>query len=142
MKRLILVSFLMAGLFAAFSVAGNAQNTQYSAKIPFDFTVRGKRFQAGEYTITPLSAVTSLRALYLRNTSTGAGKVIGPVALGYSDSVEHGRIIFTKADNGWVLQSVETATFVLKLQKSPKVDGNNMASDVYSSETRTVSIGN
>src|SRR4051794_33383785 len=104
MKRLIMVGCLAVGLVAVLGISGNAQLThRYSAKIPFDFSIRGKRLQAGDYTITTLSSVTNLRAVYLRDSSTGKGLVIGPAEVISSDSEERGALVFVRVDNGWVL---------------------------------------
>jgi hypothetical protein len=143
MKRLIVSGFLAVGIAAVLSISVNAQlANRYTAKVPFDFSIGSKRFEAGDYSISALGGVTSLRALYLHSNSTGKGRVIGSAILRSSDSEEPGSMVFVKADNGWVLQSVETATFRLKLRRSPKAENNNVASDIYSPETRTVRVGN
>lgn len=46
----------------------NAQNTQLTANIPFDFHVSGERFPAGEYTIRCLNPSSDLKVLQLRRT--------------------------------------------------------------------------
>jgi len=143
MKKLVVAGYLAAALLGVFVATGKAQLTRrYTAKIPFDFTVGNKRYEAGEYTIAPLSSVTNLRALVLRSAATGKVRTIGQALVLASDSTKPDKMIFAKAGDGWVLQSIETSTFSLKLGKRFKLEKNDVASDIYSSETRTVSIGN
>jgi hypothetical protein len=133
---------MVLGLFA-FAISASAQATrQYRANVPFDFSVGNKVLKAGAYTITPASSNTNLHALILRDSSNGKASTFGQAFVDLGAPEVPGQMNFIKTDNGWVLQSIETSSFALRLRKGVKADNRNVASDFYSSETRTVAIGN
>jgi hypothetical protein len=131
---------MVLGLFAS-AISASAQTKQWVANVPFDFSVGNKQMKAGAYTITPASSNTNLHALILRDSSNRKASTLGQAIID-NGAEGAGQMNFIKTDNGWVLQSIETSSFALELRKGVKADNRNVASDFYSSETRTVAIGN
>jgi hypothetical protein len=140
MKRFILAIFLVIGSLAVFSATGNAQVTRrYAANIPFDFSVGKKQFKAGDYTIGPIGSQTNADFLILTDRSNGRVQLLGQVSVNKYDPDLNGTIQFVKADDRWVLSSIETGTFSVKLPGSDK-DEMKIASNRGSSGTRSVAV--
>lgn len=124
-----------------FSVSGNAQvSRQYSAHVPFDFNVGSKLMKAGEYTLGPTAGITNQRAIAL---SGGAGKtaIVGQAIIGSSQGDVKGTMTFAKSSDGWVLQSIDTPGFALKL-KSSKAGVKIVASASGAPESKTIILQN
>ena len=138
MKRFILTMFMVVGSLALFSATGNAQiNRRYSANIPFDFSVGKQQFKAGEYTVGPVDAQSSIDVLVLRSRSTGKLQLIGQAFLNKYDLKLNGTLQFVKAGEQWVLSSIETGTFSLKLPNTDRGE-SKIASNRGSSGSRSV----
>lgn len=141
MKKLSMVGSLLAGLLLMFSVSGNAQvSRQYSANVPFDFNVNNKLMKAGEYTLGPTSGITNQRAIALSSDS-GKATIVGQAAIGSSQGDVKGTMTFTKSGDEWVLQSIETPGFALKL-KSNKTGVKIVASASDAPESKTIILQN
>jgi hypothetical protein len=140
MKRFILTMFLAVGSLAVFSATGNAQvNRRYSANIPFDFSVGGSQFKAGEYTIGPLNGQSSADFLVLKDRSTGRIRLIGQAFINRYDPKLNGTLQFVKAGDEWVLSSIETGTFTLQLSGRDRGE-SKLALNRATSGKRTVSV--
>ena len=140
MKRFILTMFLAVGSLAVFSATGNAQvNRQYSAKIPFDFSVGKKQYKAGDYTIGPLGVQTSSDFLVLKERSTGKVQLIGQVLVNQYDNDLTGKLNFVQTGDAWVLSSIETGTFSVQLPTNGR-ERSKIASNRGSSDSRSIAV--
>ena len=140
MKRFILTMFLAVGSLALFSVSGNAQvNRQYSAKIPFDFSVGNKQFKAGDFTIGPLGTQTSSDFLVLKERSTGKVQLIGQALINQHKTDLTGKLNFVQNGDEWTLRSIETGTFSYTLRSNDRGE-TKIASNRGSSGSRTIAI--
>lgn len=116
MKRFILTMFLAVGALAIFSATGNAQvGRLYSANIPFDFSVGKKQYKAGNYTIGPVGTQTNSDFLVLTDRSNGKVQLIGQAILNQTGTDLSGKLNFVQAGDVWVLSSIETGSFSVKL---------------------------
>ena len=109
----------LIGLFMLAVTAGvNAQvNQQYRADIPFSFEANGKQYAAGEYTVGPLSQVSSPGGIAIRNLDTGKARLLGVTSQnGNSDWETPGRLIFLKVDGRHTLSQISTASFQMKMK--------------------------
>ena len=140
MKRFILAMFLVVGSLAVFSATGNAQVTrQYSAKIPFDFSVGEKQYKAGDYTIGPVGLLTNTGFLVLTDRSTGKVHLIGQITVGYDYRQLTGKLNFVQSGDAWVLSSVETGTFSAELSGGHRGQ-TKIASNRSTSESKSVAV--
>ena len=140
MKRILRIGLLVAVALVGFSISGNAQvSRQYLVHIPFDFTVAKKHFKAGDYKIVPNSGATNFRTVTLQGRSINDWKVLGNVAIAYTESSDKGRLIFANVSDEWVLRNVETPGFSLKL-KVPKTDEGVVATAGKPVETTTIGL--
>jgi hypothetical protein len=140
MKNILRVGLLLAGVFAALAISGNAQvNRQYAAHIPFDFKVGGKVLKAGDYRITPLSGITNQRFIAIQNQETGKATLVGQASIDSSGTSTEGRLTFIGNNDEWLLSEVTTPGFSLKL-KSRSEDNDKIASAKKLEETQTVEI--
>lgn len=140
MKRFILAMIMVVGSLAVFSATGNAQVTRrYSANIPFDFSVGKKQFKAGDYTVGPIGTQTNSDFLVLTDRSTGKVQLIGQAFVNQYDTDLNGSMQFAKSGDRWVLSSIETGTFSMKLSGNDK-DEPKIASNRGSSGTKSIAI--
>ena len=140
MKRFILTMFIAVVALGVFSATGNAQvHRQYSAKIPFDFSVGKKQFKAGDYRIGPLGAQTSADFLVLTERSTGRVQILGQVLVNKDEPELNGVMQFVKSGDQWVLSSIETGTFSVALSKKD-LDGSKIALNRDPSGSKTIGI--
>lgn len=140
MKRFILTMFMVVGSLAVFSATGNAQvNRRYAANIPFDFSVGKKQFKAGEYTVGPIGTQTNADFLVLTDRSTGRVQLIGQTVINAYKPVLKGTLQFVKSGDQWVLSSIETGTFSLKLPDADRSE-SKIASNRGSSRSRSVAV--
>ena len=117
MKRLLVNAGLLAGLTLMLSVAGNAQLfQQYRAEIPFDFQVKNVSYSAGDYSVGPVSANSSVAALAILDRKNRVMRVIGQTQLGWDGRLENGKLIFVKANGHYTLSRITTPTFELKMK--------------------------
>ena len=141
MKKLSIVGSLLAGLLLMFTVSGSAQvSRQYSAHVPFDFNVNNKLMKAGDYTLGPLGGITNQRAIALSSNS-GRTAIVGQAIIGSSQADVKGTMTFAKSGDGWVLQSIDTPGFALKL-KSNKAGVRIVASASDAPESKTIILQN
>lgn len=119
MKRIILNgSFAIMAAFVL-AAAANAQiSTQYRAHIPFDFTVNGDSFGAGDYTVGPMNGYSSQLPIALRSVDHGKTRIIGLSLASSAESTEKGVMRFAQLDGKYSLISVDTPTFSKKIKRT------------------------
>ena len=131
MRNKMLQLFLLVGLTIGITGLAQAQTgSPYEANIPFDFTVAGKSFKAGEYSIS-FGIVRSNRASFLIRSADG--KVSAIVNDTFSkDVLNHrgnARIVFNKDGDNYILAKIKSSEINVELfnvggkQKSAKVTG-------------------
>ena len=131
MRNKMLQLFLLLGL--TISVAGFAQaqtGSVYRADIPFDFSVKGKLFKAGEYTIN-FGVIRESPASFLISSTEGDESAIVNVVS--SNQVlnpnYNARLVFDKEGDDYSLAEIKTPWKNVELlkakkkQKSAKVTG-------------------
>lgn len=140
MNRTIIQASLLILFVSAITVGVNAQvSQQYRADIPFSFDANGRSYQAGKYSVGPLSQLT-MSGIAIR----GLGKqsrsgILGPVAhAGTNDWDNPGTLTFLNVAGRYKLIRVSTATFSMEM-KSGKDRRGDLAK-LGSSKQETVSI--
>ena len=131
MKNKMLQLFLLVGLTIGVTGLAQAQTgSPYEANIPFDFTVGGKSFKAGAYSIS-FGIVASNRSSFLIRSADGKETAIVSDAFTQDLFKPNGnaRIVFDKDGDNHALAEIKTSqkNVVLykerKKQKSAKVTG-------------------
>ncbi len=131
MKNKMLQLFLLLGLTIGIAGAAQAQTgSPYQATIPFDFTVAGESFKAGEYMIT-FGIVASNRSSFLISSADGNEIAIINQTIAEDVSKPNGkaRIVFDKDGDNYALAEIKTSLRNVvvfkerKKQKSAKVTG-------------------
>lgn len=131
MRNKMLQLFLLLGLTIGITGLAQAQTgSPYEANIPFDFTVAGNSFKAGEYSIS-FGIVRSNRASFLIRSADGKETAI--INDTFSKEVlkpgGNARIVFNKDGDDYTLAEIETSQINVELfkerrkQKSVKVTG-------------------
>ena len=140
MNRTIIQASLLILFVSAITVGVNAQvSQQYRADIPFSFDANGKSYEAGKYSVGPLSQV-SMSGIAIR----GLGKesrsgILGPVAhQGTNDWDKPGTLTFLNVNGRYQLIRVSTATFSMNMKAKKDRDGD--LAKLSSSKPATVSI--
>lgn len=124
MKRTAALVSIFIGLILTYGVVTTkAQvSTQYRADIPFDFSIKGVNYAAGEYIIGPVSANSSSSALACTNKETGKTRILGVLmasSAGRSNE-SNGTLRFARVNGHYILAEVVTPTFEKKFMKLPK----------------------
>jgi hypothetical protein len=139
MKNVLRVGLLFLGVLFAFGATGNAQiSRQYTVHIPFDFTVGAKTMKSGDYLIAPLSGISDLRAIVLRDRSGSDARVIGQATISSSTLNKEGRLVFEQRSGQWLLSDVVTSGFTLRL--APKASETAQVTLRRKPEARVVTI--
>ena len=107
--KISLVSILIAGVAA---VSAFGQSTQYRGNIPFDFTARGVKMKAGEYTLASYN-----NGLLLRDRKRGTASVLGATGNGLDSSANtKGKLTFIRDGDSYVLTEVDTPAYSLRVK--------------------------
>ena len=119
MNRIIKQASVIGLLVLAFAMAANAQvSQQYRANIPFDFEAGGKHYEAGKYSVGPLSGSSSIA---IRNIEKGDMRLLGANSLGGTNDWDNpGTLTFRKVNGQYRLNQITTATFQMELRPSKK----------------------
>ena len=140
MNRTIIQASLLILFVSAITVGVNAQvSQQYRADIPFSFDANGKSYEAGKYSVGPLSQL-SMSGIAIR----GLGKesrsgILGPVAhQGTNDWNKPGTLTFLNVNGRYQLIRVSTATFSMNMKS--KKDRRGDLAKLSSSKPTMVSI--
>jgi hypothetical protein len=131
MKNKILQLFLLLGLTVGITGLAQAQSgSVYQANIPFDFSVSGKSFKAGEYSIS-FGILRDSPASFLISSADGKESAI--VRDAFSKEVlkpsRNARIVFDKDGDDYTLAEIKSSRINIELsnlrrkQKSAKVTG-------------------
>jgi len=102
----LIATFICLLLLAFVSI--NAQ-AQYAEKvvvnIPFQFSVGGEQFPAGEYTVKPTSQINSCFTIQSRR-GRAATIVLAPITLQGNQRVNQARVVFHRYKNLYFLSQV------------------------------------
>lgn len=134
------VSFI--GLFVmAVTLGVNAQvSQQYRADVPFSFEANGKHYAAGEYSVGPLSQISSPGVIAIRDMRTGNARLLGATTVqGDNNWDTPGRLIFLKINGRHTLSQISTATFKMKM-KAQKARSAELAKAASDSEVVAVDL--
>lgn len=135
MKNKILQLFLLVGLTIGITGLAQAQSgSLYRANIPFDFSVNGKSFKAGEYSIS-FGILRDSPASFLIRSADGKESAMVTDAFSKDVFKSNGteRIVFDKDGDVYTLAEIKASqkNVVLlkerKKQKSAKVTGVEVA---------------
>lgn len=119
MKNKTMQLFLLIGLIigtAGFVQAYKVSSIQ--AKIPFDFTVSGKSFKAGDYTVTFGLVSTSEKYFLLRTADGKDSIIVKATAKQPSEQTNNSVLVFNLDENSYALAEVSTPQISLELHKS------------------------
>ena len=114
MKKIILRTLILAAIALGGSTLGFGQLTgTYSAKVPFDFSLKSNSMKAGEYRIRPVLTGSGLGYLEIIDVDHNRSRVLSTA--GMSDYVWDANAPNTLTfinDNGhYTLASINTKTF-------------------------------
>lgn len=116
------------------AVSAKAQN-EYRAYIPFDFTMGGKTYKAGNYVIDPLSRDSANTPIAFMNASgTGSQILMAAPGGGYS-KVKIATLIFDRLETQYSLAVIKTPSFVVKFRKSNVTPESTLARNQLQPQT-------
>lgn len=114
MNRTYSAIFMAVGLMIMAAAAdAHAQiSQQYNVKIPFDFSLRGSSYAAGEYKIRPASSDTTSAAIQMTDVKTGRTTILGLHLSPAGDifDPDRAKLVFVKAGFTYRLLSIDTPT--------------------------------
>ena len=131
MKNKILQLFLLVGLTLGITGLAQAQSgSLYRANIPFDFSVNGKSFKAGEYSIS-FGILRDSPASFLIRSADGREAAIVNDAFSREvlNPTGNARIVFNKDGDNYTLAEIKSSRVNVELfkerrkQKSAKITG-------------------
>ena len=126
MNRIIRQVSVIGILVLAVTIGVNAQSDQtYRAEIPFAFEAAGKHYEAGTYSVGPLSQ-TAARGIAIRDLKRGNYRLLGLSDAGNNNWNKPGSLTFQKVNGQYMLSQISTATFKMKM-KSKKSDDGQLA---------------
>ena len=109
MKKITLQICLAIGLAIGFVVSGQAQMAaEYRAHIPFDFSVGGAEFKAGDYFIGMTNPQSSGQTLTIREASGRRSKLFLTLPEDTNMRLEPAKIIFSRYENQYFLSEITT----------------------------------
>ena len=140
MNRIISQASFIGILMLAVVMGAAAQSSQhYRADIPFGFEAGGKQYEAGKYSVGPLSQ-GSQGAVAIRNMQNGTMRILGIAQLqGDGNWDDAGRLTFLKVGGSYTLSQISTATFKMDV-KSKKVKGQELARRASTSESVAIDL--
>ena len=117
MNRIIIQASAMVLLVLAISVGAKAQSDQYRAEIPFSFEAAGKHYEAGKYSVGPLSQVSSPGGIAIRDLQNGNARMLGVNSVqGDNKWDKPGTLSFLKVGGQYRLSQISTPTFKMKMK--------------------------
>ena len=114
MKKIILRSLILAAIALGGSTLGFGQLTgSYSAKVPFDFSLKTSSMKAGEYRIRPVLTGSGLGYLEIIDVDHNRSRILATTALSdYTwDSNAPNTLTFINDNGHYTLASINTKTF-------------------------------
>ena len=140
MNRTIIQASLLILFVSAITVGVNAQvSQQYRADIPFSFDANGRSYQAGKYSVGPLSQL-SMSGIAIRGIGkhSRSGILSAAAREGTNDWDNPGTLTFLNVNGRYKLIRVSTATFSMDMKGKKDRDGD--LAKLSSSESKTVSV--
>lgn len=124
----------LAVLILLVAVSANAQN-EYRAHIPFDFTIGGKAYKAGNYILDPLNRAAANTPVAFRDAEGGNSHII-MVAPGQDYSkIEVATLVFNRLETQYSLAGIRTPSFIVKLPQSKLVARSTLARNQNAQQT-------
>lgn len=121
MRNIITRVIVLAAAAVAFGLTAHAQaSQQYRAQVPFDFTVAGRAYTAGSYSVGLMSSTNDSGAISLLDRKTGHEKIIG-MSRGHADANSRGKLTFVKNGDKYALVSVSTPSFETKMKQPERI---------------------
>ncbi len=125
MNRIIRHASVIGLLVLAVTIGANAQSAQqYRAEIPFSFDAAGKHYEAGKYSVGPVSQSSpgGIGIVDLQNRNV---RVLGITSLQGDDNWDKpGRLTFVKTNGRYTLNQISTATFKMKVSSKMSKSGD------------------
>lgn len=123
MNRIIRQVSVIGLLVLAVTIGVSAQaDQQYRAEIPFSFEAAGKHYEAGKYSVGPLSQASTPGGIAIRNVQNGEARVLGVNSVqGDNNWDKAGKLTFLKINGQYRLSQISTPTFGMKM-KSKRSD--------------------
>ncbi|MEP7148783.1 MAG: hypothetical protein ABI857_07855 [Acidobacteriota bacterium] len=124
----------LAVLILMVAVSANAQN-EYRAHIPFDFTIGGKAYKAGNYVLDPLNPAAANTPVAFRDGSGGNSHIM-MVAPGQDYSkLEVATLVFDRLETQYTLAGIRTPFFIVKLPQSKLLARTTLARNQNAQQT-------
>ena len=120
MKRnTIIIGLAALVLTIAGAVSAQAQSsTRYRADIPFDFSANGAEMKTGNYTVGPLSSISSEGPLVIQSRDGKATRILAGSLHGQATRNGEAKLIFVKTGNSYALSEVLTPDYGAKMKKT------------------------
>ena len=120
MKKLILQSFSICAILMVFGViTASAQfGSTYRAEIPFDFMVNNTKYQAGDYSIGPLSGNSGRGVIAMRSYDTGETKILGMDNTGGDYHMKQAKMVFARVNGSYALSEIVTPTLGRRFKRT------------------------
>ena len=139
MKKFIQILSILSVIVAFSIISANAQTVQrYNAKIPFDFNIGNKSYQAGDY-VLKVSLIPAGRLLVIEDTNRNYLQQVLIVEKGQS-AKKSSELLFSRYDNQWTLSKLLTTDrgFTVPAAKNKKqlAATAGASSDIISVELR------
>lgn len=115
-----IVSFIALSLVVTISVSAQ-MSTGYKAEVPFDFTLSGKTFTAGEYRIERTNARSVNGQVTIREMKTKKAHIFSSVDTG--ETSKAAKLIFTNIDGEYFLEAISSSTLNAQF---PQTTGKTM----------------
>jgi hypothetical protein len=141
MKKLIQICAVLSLVFAFSIVSAHAQQTvkQYEAKIPFDFNVGQKAYQAGNYVIKISRLASNGIILSLEDENNNK---LQSVIVSETDNLSKNapKLMFDVQDNQRYLTKIYTPEVGLSLGKTKSEKHNNAKKQQPAQKPETVAV--
>jgi hypothetical protein len=110
MKKQVLRIFLIFGVFAILAASpASAQTSQaQTADVPFGFSVGGKTFPAGHYSVTRLNPQSDKAALLIKSMDGRLSKIVLTTPIQAARAQEKARLVFSRYEDQYFLSEVWT----------------------------------
>lgn len=108
MKKILIPICLAIGLVTGLVISAQAQmRTEYRAHMPFDFSVGGQIFQAGDYVLALTNPNSINRALTIRRVKGGA-KIVTIIPKGNNERLNVSKLVFNHFEDRYYLSEIIT----------------------------------
>lgn len=119
MRKGIIQLFLFINLIIGSVGISKAQNaSEYRTHIPFDFTVGGKLFSAGDYSINFAGLTASQRKLTIRSANGKESALVVVMPKETTEQSNSPALVFNLYDNAYSLAEIKTSQLSAELYKS------------------------